>query len=149
MIRTLFALSACLSGVLQAQVAEMPMQLEKNLPLVQVRLNGSAPLWFILDSAAAQVVVDRGLAQELGLRSAGEGMSSGSGGVQPVGLIEGLTVDLGGVKIQPQQVVTFDMAALKFVRKVDGIIGFPLFGSHVVQIDYPGPGSQRCPLPSI
>ena len=65
-------------------------------------------------------------------------MSSGSGGAQPVGLVEGLTVDLGGVKIQPQQVVTFDMAALKFVRKVDGIIGFPLFGSHVVQIDYPG-----------
>ena len=134
----MFALLAFAAGVLRAQVAEMPMALEKNLPLVQVRLNGSAPLWFILDSAAAGLVVDRGRAHELGLRLAGEGISSGSGGAQAVGLVEGVTVDIGGVKIQPPRAITFDFAALKFEHRVEGIIGFPLFGSYVVEIDYPG-----------
>lgn len=134
----MFAILACAAGVLRAQVAEMPMQLEKNLPLAQVRLNGSAPLWFILDSAAAELVVDRGRAQELGLRIAGAAISSGSGGEQAVGLVEGVTADIGGVKIQPQRVLTFDLAALKFEHKVEGIIGSPLFGRYVVEIDYPG-----------
>jgi hypothetical protein len=137
MNRTLITLLGCAAGVLQAQVAEMPMQLEKNIPLVQVRLNGSAPLWFILDSAAAELVLDSGRAQELGLTPSGEAISSGSGGEQVTGLVEGVTADFGGAKIQTQRALTFNLAALKFEHKVEGIIGFPLFGSYVVEIDYP------------
>ena len=114
------------------------MRMEKNLPLVQVTVNGGETLTFILDSAAAGCVVDRTRAAALGLTVSGSAMSSGSGGAQQVATIVGLHVNLGGIEIRPALSFTFDMKSLAFKGPVDGILGFPLFGKYVVEIDYPG-----------
>ena len=116
----------------------LPMRMEKNLPLVQVTVNGGESLTFILDSAAAGCVIDRERAASLGLTMSGSAMSSGSGGAQQVDTIVGVHLDLGGIEIRPQHSFAFDMKSLAFKGAVDGILGFPLFGKYIVEIDYPG-----------
>jgi hypothetical protein len=116
----------------------LPMHMEKNLPLVQIAVNGGPELTFILDSAAAGCVLDGERAAELGLSVSGAAMSSGSGGAQPVGTIDGVQLNLAGLEIRPARTYSFDMKALAFQGRVDGILGFPLFGKYVVEIDYPG-----------
>jgi len=133
MLRVFPALWIC-----AAVAAQTPIVIEKNLPMVEARVNGSAPLLFILDSAAAGVVIDRARAVELGLKSNGDAISSGSGGAQVVDLYDGVTLEVAGVTIKPPRAVGFDMEKLKFKRRVDGIIGHPLFSHYVVEIDYPG-----------
>ena len=116
----------------------LPMRMEKNLPLVEVTVNGSQTLTFILDSAAAGCVVDRERAAALGLIESGSAMSSGSGGPQPVATLADVHLDLGGIEIRPIRSFAFDMKSLAFKGAVDGILGFPLFGKYIVEIDYPG-----------
>ena len=118
-------------------MAVVPIRLEKNLPIAEVRINGAA-VAMILDSAAAGFVLHGPRAAELGLAQSGSGLSSGSGGAQSVGLAGGVKADLGGAAVAADRVILFDMTALKFARPVDGILGMPLFGRYVVEIDYPG-----------
>ena len=116
----------------------LPMKMEKNLPLVQIAVNGAQTLTFVLDSAAAGCVLDRERAAALGLSVSGSAISSGSGGAQQVGVLLGVLLNLGGVEIRPARSFAFDMTSLAFQGPVDGILGFPLFGHYVVEIDYPG-----------
>ncbi|MBI4908229.1 MAG: hypothetical protein HY820_31675 [Acidobacteria bacterium] len=62
-------------------------------------------------------------------------MSSGSGGEQRVATLAGVHLNLGGIEIRSY---AFDMKSLAFKGPVGGILGFPLFGKYVVEIDYPG-----------
>lgn len=135
---------ALLAQITTATAAEprppvvLPMRMEKNLPLVQVAVNGARTLTFILDSAAAGCVIDRERAAALGLTVSGSALSSGSGGAQQVATLSGVHLNLGGIEIRPPLSFAFDMKSLGFKGTVDGILGFPLFGKFIVEIDYPG-----------
>lgn len=133
----LLAVAAMSGPAANEPVAVVPIRLEKNLPIADVRING-AIVPMILDSAAAGFVLHGPRAAELGLAQSGSGLSSGSGGAQSVGLAGGVKADLGGAAITADRVILFDMTALKFAGPVDGILGMPLFGRYVVEIDYPG-----------
>lgn len=117
---------------------EFPIELHKNLPLAPIRVNGSDPLTFILDSAAAHCVLDSKRAVGLGLKVAGAAQSSGSGGSVLVELVHNVRLNMNGIEIVPERVLAFDVKQLSFGRPVDGILGWPLFGNYVVEIDYPG-----------
>jgi len=130
--------AACMSAAPEPRwPVVLPMTMEKNLPLVQITINGTNALTFILDSAAAGCVIDGESASALGLVQTGTGLSSGSGGTQAVGLLRAVRLNLGGLEIRPPRAYTFDMKALRFHGRVDGILGIPLFGHYVVEIDYP------------
>lgn len=116
--------------------AELPIELHKNLPLALIHVNGSEPLTFILDSAAAHFVLDRKRAVALGLKIAGTAESSGSGGSVLVELVHDVRLNMNGVEIVPERVLAFDMEQLSFRHAVDGILGLPLFSKYVVEIDY-------------
>jgi hypothetical protein len=115
----------------------LPMTLEKNLPLVRIGVNGVGMLTFILDSAADGCVLDGECAAALGLKPAETGWSSGSGGMQQVGILRSLRLDVGGVLIPVAIASTVNMKELLF-QQAQGVLGFPLFGRYVVEIDYPG-----------
>jgi len=117
--------------------AELAIELHKNLPLALIRVNGSEPLTFILDSAAAHCVLDRKRPVALGLNVAGMAESSGSGGSALVKLVHDVRLNMSGIEIVPERVFAFDMEDLSFAHPVDGILGLPLFSRYVVEIDYP------------
>ena len=116
----------------------VPITMEKNLPLVQMKVNGGEVLTFIVDSAAAGCVIDQERASALGLATSDRGVSSGSGGTQTVVLLKPVVLEAGGVEVAPPRCYGFDMRSLKFTGRVDGIIGHPLFVRYVVELDYPG-----------
>jgi hypothetical protein len=115
----------------------LPIILEKNLPLVQISVNGSPGLTFILDSAASGCLIASERAEAMGLKPVANGISSGSGGFQQVGIIPGVHLKLGAVQLTPTECYTFDMRTLGFESRVEGVLGSPLFGKYIVEIDYP------------
>jgi hypothetical protein len=117
-------------------VAELPLQFEKNLPLASVRINGAAVL-VILDSAANGCVLDASTAAAIGIKPTDSAMTSGSGGMTRVSLARGgVRLALGGLEIVPKYAVLMGLENLHFQEPVRGVLGFPLFGKHVVEIDY-------------
>ena len=116
-------------------VVELPLEFEKNLPLASIRVNG-APVLFILDSAAEGCVIDEKAAAAAGVRPTDSATASGSGGTTTVSLARGVRLGLGGLEIVPDYVVLTPLAHLGFEKPVHGILGRPLFGKLVVEIDY-------------
>jgi hypothetical protein len=116
-------------------LADLPLQFEKNLPLASIRVNGT-PLLFILDSAANGCVLDADAAAAIGVRPTDSATASGSGGTTTVSLARGVGLRLGGIETVPEYVVLAGLANLRFQKPVRGVLGFPLFGRYVVEIDY-------------
>jgi hypothetical protein len=139
MIR-LLTIAAAAGAAIFASAPRWPVVLPITLERTSrsCRSRSTETLTFILDSAAAGCVIDGESAAELGLKEAGTGLSSGSGGTQAVGLLSDVRLNLGGLEIRLPSAYTFDMKALRFHGHVDGILGMPLFGRYVVEIDYPG-----------
>lgn len=130
-----------LHGQSAKPLVELPLDFEKNLPVASIHVNGS-PQLFILDSAAASCVMDDAAAAQVGLTASVRALSSGSGGMVAVGLARGARLQLSGLEIGVENVVLTSLAGLGFQKAVHGIIGFPLFGKYVVEIDYPGKAAR-------
>ncbi|HUL78778.1 MAG TPA: retropepsin-like aspartic protease [Vicinamibacteria bacterium] len=157
----LVALTLLLASPLPAAdpVAELPLEFEKNLPLATLRVKDT-PLVFVLDSAAAGCVLDGEKAAEMGITATDSALNSGSGGTIAVGLAHGVRLRLGGLEVVPDYTVLTPLHGLGFRKAVQGILGFPLFGKYVVEIDYaarqarifdperhqPAPGTEAVPL---
>ncbi len=116
-------------------LAELPLELDKNLPLASILVNGT-PVVFILDSAANGCVIDAKKAASIGIKATDSAMASGSGGMTTVELARGIRLGLGAVEIVPEFAVLTALDGLGFEKPVHGILGFPLFGKHVVEIDH-------------
>jgi hypothetical protein len=120
-------------------LAIIPFELSDNLPYLQVRVNGSAPLRFILDSGAGVWVIDRSQAKTLGLKTEEQGKITGAGaGSVDVQYTKNVSFGLTGIETSVPNVALIDLSSLQasLGRKVDGIIGYDFFDRYVVEIDY-------------
>jgi hypothetical protein len=92
------------------------------------RVNGSDPLWFLLDTGSAQSYLDPGQIQPLGLRNAEKQKGAAAAARNAV-------VDVAGLQIEDQ---TFTIAPVRVPvsHPVSGILGAPFFHQAVVSIDY-------------
>ena len=116
-------------------LTELPIEFEKNLPLASIRVNGSA-LLFILDSAAASCVIDDVAAGQIGIKASQSALSSGSGGMVTVRLTHGIRLSFTGLEIDLETAVLSSLHGLGFKKSIQGILGFPLYGKYVVEMDY-------------
>lgn len=117
----------------------IPFELIDNLVYMQVSINGSAPLRFILDSGASVWVVDQGRAGTLNLKTQEEGKITGAGaGIVDVAYTKNVSFGLAGIETSVKSVALIDLSALgeALGQKVDGIIGYDFFERYVVEIDY-------------
>src|ERR1700759_4425446 len=64
-------------------VAQVPIELVGNEIFLRVRVNGSEPLWFGLDTGAGSTVLNTTAAEALGLKLEGSHQSRGAGGHVP------------------------------------------------------------------
>jgi hypothetical protein len=107
-----------------------------NLIFLQARVNGSSPLWFLLDSGSTFSFLDRRKAEELGLKIRGhESLTGGGENRFSVSFAEGVGLDIGGVKLS-RQTLAITPWTRRYERPVVGIIGAPFFERFVVEIDY-------------
>ncbi|MBK6316985.1 MAG: clan AA aspartic protease [Blastocatellia bacterium] len=121
---------------------DVPFDLNANHIYLRATVNGSRPLWFLLDTGAEMSVVDSTVAASVGLTSVGSATARGSGeGTMKAGFAQGVTLAVGRAVAKGQTVVTLPLDALEPIdgRSIDGILGHDFIASFVVTIDY----SQR------
>jgi hypothetical protein len=111
----------------------------KGMIFVPVRINGSKPLSFVLDSGSTRMLIDRALAIDMGLKASGAGSLQGAGaGRIPIEFIRDVSLGLPGVEDGGYELSTADLKPLEASLgvKVDGILGYELFRRFVITIDY-------------
>jgi len=114
-------------------------ELRQGMIFVPVRLNGSGPLSFVLDSGSTRMLVDRTRAKELGLKASGTGSLQGAGaGRIPIEFVEYVRVALPGLDSIGYKFSTADLQPLKTSLgiKVDGILGYEFLRRFAVTVDY-------------
>ena len=123
-------------------MTRLEFELLGNKPLVPVRVDGRGPYAFLLDNGSSYDVVDTTVAHELGLdvtpfeeqRGAGEGTIDS-------GTADNVALALGGTAVPAGRVVVMplnDAIGAGGGRRVDGLLGYPFFARHAVELCYDG-----------
>ncbi len=116
---------------------KIPFELFGNLVLLQVRVNDSDSLRFILDTGADTSVIDEQRAKGLGLTPQGKIVASGAAGSAEATFTKGVSVSLPGVKVLDQTIYVLPLESLSALgRKIDGVLGNDVLKEFVLEIDY-------------
>ncbi len=147
------AAGAALAAPAQAQVEapraeavhSLPFELYDGRIYVQASLAGTGPRTFLLDTGAQVTHLSSELVREAGLETFGDVGITGTGR----GRVEGdyvrlSSLDLGGLALPVRNAISAPAEALfgpvvtSSGKRFDGVIGYDLFASYVVEIDYLG-----------
>lgn len=126
-------------GTSMSEPVVIPFTNAGHLVLVDVTLNGSRPLSFVLDSGSARMVVDNAVSRELGLHETGAETIGGAGaGRVPVHKIDRVRYALAGLTPADCEFVAADLSpvAQQIGHQVDGIVGYHFFNRFIATIDY-------------
>ncbi|HEY1526672.1 MAG TPA: aspartyl protease family protein [Candidatus Angelobacter sp.] len=116
----------------------IPVEISGNVLYMKVRINGSDPGWFILDTGSVASVIASAWAKKLKLETNGDFGTTGSGGAAAVSLIKDVVFGLPGVEVPASTVLVLDLSELLpfFGRDVVGILGYDVISRFVTRIDY-------------
>lgn len=104
--------------------------------MVQVRINDSAPSWFVVDSGAPHTIFDPTFAQELGLKVESAPPTTGTGTGEVTKSVTGpATMTLNDVKIDLAEPWVIDLSNVPISKEAKGLVGAELFEKFVVKID--------------
>lgn len=110
------------------------------LPLIEVRVNGGKPVFFLIDTGASEIIVDNVFAKEMGISILGSSTGTFAGDKRSTydhGRIESLTLGRLTVKNIPVWIQsTRRYAAVAQGRKVDGILGTVFLYQFLSTLDY-------------
>jgi hypothetical protein len=117
----------------------IPFDLYKSQIFVPMQVNGSRPLWFILDTGANTAALDETIAQELGLKAEGGGETQGVGssGVQ-MKFLKNIKFALPDLDFVDDEIITLDYRS-NFAfqgRETHGMFSYDFLKRFVVTIDY-------------
>jgi hypothetical protein len=120
--------------------APIYFQLADSLIYMQASLNGSQPLWMMLDTGSSVTVFDEPVSKTLGIRFLGEGNAygPGQGSSQKLTFASHATLSFAGAELGDQTVATLPLEwfSREVGRSTDGFLGSNVFRNYVVEIDY-------------
>jgi Aspartyl protease len=103
------------------------------------KINGSRPLWFILDTGANTAALDEALAQELGLKTEGGGETPGVGSnAVQMKFLKNIKFSLPDLNFFDDEIIALHYRP-NFAfqgRETDGIFSYDFLKRFVVTIDY-------------
>lgn len=115
-------------------------ELTDSLIYMQASINGSQPLWMVLDTGASVTVFDESVSKMLGIRFLGEGNvdGPGQGPNQKWTFANHTTLMFAGIDLGDQTVATLPLEwfSRQVGRRTDGFLGSNVFRNYVVEIDY-------------
>jgi hypothetical protein len=125
-----------------ARQASTPMTLEGGALLVDVSINGSAPLPFILDTGG-HAILTAATAKKLGIEGQGKGVSTGSGpGSMAISYARVKSMALGDAGLRDQTFLVmpfgFSFSDRGERTPIAGILGLEVFERFAVTFDYDG-----------
>src|SRR5258708_25000003 len=127
-------------SVSDASAAQIPFQLADSLIFMHASLNGSRPLWMMLDTGSSVTVFDESVSKTPGLRFLGEGNAygPGQGSSQKLTFASHATLSFAGAELGDQTVATLPLEwfSREVGRSTDGFLGSNVFRNYVVEIDY-------------
>jgi hypothetical protein len=116
---------------------KIPFESFGNLVFLQVRVNDSDALRFILDTGADTSVIDAQRAKALGLTPQGKIVASGAAGSAEATFTKGVSVSLPGVNLLDQTIYVLPLESLSVLgRKIDGVLGNDVLKEFVLEINY-------------
>jgi hypothetical protein len=121
-------------------LATLPFEIYFNQIFVQVRVNRSEPMWFVVDSGAGGWIVDLAHAKRLGLhleQETAQGTGAGSG-TYDVSYVKDVNFTVSDFNIEVPLIAVIDLSAHKsqIGREAEGLVGYDFFEKFVVEIDY-------------
>lgn len=116
-------------------VARISLEFRHGEALVRVRVNGSQPLTFKLDTGFGVTTIHPELVEGLGLKRGGTLTITGIAGTEPADWLSGAAFDFGGFKYAPRRVAMIPSDAQHDRRSRDGILGAGFFRKFVVELD--------------
>ena len=120
--------------------APIHFELADSLIYMQASINGSMPLWMMLDTGASVTVFDESVSKMLGIRFLGEGNvdGPGQGSTQKWAFANHTTLMFAGKDLGDQTVATLPLEwfSRQVGRRTDGFLGSNVFRNYVVEIDY-------------
>lgn len=107
--------------------------------LVHPKVNGKDLGWFILDSGAGSMVIDKTVAETNNFAAFGEIPVSGIGGTELTNFRVADSLTLGPATIKNPVFIQYDLSQLGMVFgvKVVGIIGYEFFARTMIELDFP------------
>ena len=114
---------------------KIPLEIDNNLLLLRVSVNGSKPLRFIFDTGASHSGIDTKRATELGLKTEGQVDGTATGGRFEGTLIRGVSFKVPGAEVSNQLIVSMPFPTVPGFE-FDGIIGYDFIKQFVIEIDY-------------
>ncbi|MBI5836168.1 MAG: aspartyl protease family protein [Candidatus Eisenbacteria bacterium] len=118
----------------------LPAEIVNHHVFVQGRVNASPPMYFLLDSGAGATVVERSVADSLGLKTEGKLGAQGVGGTTDFGFTQVDSLVVGGVKIGSQRIIAIALPGIRALldRPLAGILGYDFLSRFAVSVDYSG-----------
>jgi hypothetical protein len=137
----LYVASIAIAQSATEQPIEIPFRLVENVVWLQVRVNNSRPLNFLLDTAASTDAINRRVAEELDLPLVEMGSRANVGAgdsVTRMAFASNVQISLGDAKYVDPFVgaVPLDSVSRVFGEPFDGALGYDLLSRWVVTIDY-------------
>ena len=126
------------SDVTTADTVTVPFTLEANHIIVQVAVNGHAPMGFVLDTGAAYEVISTPRMADFGLTGYGSSQMTGGGNANASSFTKDVTLTLGGVTLANQHATVLDLNGLEraWGVPIGGILGYDFISRFVLDIDH-------------
>ena len=125
-----------------AKAAAVPARRTRTGHLVvRPLIDGKDVGWFLLDTGAAGIVIDRAVAQRLELPAVGATPLRGVGGTVQTRYRQARSFRLGRMTLIDPTMLEFDLQSAPALvgEPVAGLAGFPVFESAVVEVDVSQP----------
>jgi hypothetical protein len=116
----------------------LPFRNEASHIVLQIQVNGHAPIGFIFDTGDDTETLSTPRLAEMGVTAYGASQLVGGGNAATSSFARDLTLSMGGVELRGQHATVLDLSGLERAlgTPIGGILGYDFISRFVVEIDY-------------